>query len=72
MLHNFDLVNTDGLAGLNFQGDFIPLDKIDDALAATLEGKTHVLRRKVAAELAQLAEAVGAEAPAAVRKRSGS
>jgi hypothetical protein len=60
MLTNFDLVNTDGLKGLNFNGDYIPFDKIDDAMAEKLEGKTHVLKRKAVtatANLPQLAPA---------------
>jgi len=49
MLKQFRLVNTKGLKALNFGGDTIPLDQIDDALAEKLIGKTHVLER-VAAE----------------------
>ena len=59
MLTKFDLVNTDGLKGLSYKGDFVPFDKIDDKLAEELEGKTHVLKRKTpkaAAAAAQLAE----------------
>jgi hypothetical protein len=45
-LTKFDLVNTDGLKGLNYRGDNIPFDQITDELAEELEGKTHVLKRK--------------------------
>lgn len=52
MLTKFELVNTNGLKGLNYKGDFIPFDKIDDKLAEELEGKTHVLQRKAEATTA--------------------
>ena len=64
-LTKYDLVNTQGLKGLQYQGDFIPFDKIDDALAEQLEGKTHVLKRKspraaaAAAKAAEASEASG-------------
>ena len=48
-LTKFDLVNTNGLKGLSYKGDFIPFDKIDDQLAEELEGKTHVLKKRTAA-----------------------
>jgi hypothetical protein len=44
-LTKFKLVNTGGLKGLNYQGDFIPFEAIDDKLAEQLIGKTHVLER---------------------------
>lgn len=49
MLTKFKLVNTDGLKGLYFKGKNIPFDKIDDATAEQLVGKTHVLERLMAA-----------------------
>lgn len=79
MLTKFKLVNTKGLKGLNFGGDFIPFDKIDDQLAEQLYTKTHVLERicepTPAVAVAQLAPAseptaVEAEAPAPGRKRA--
>lgn len=45
MLKNFRLVHTDGLTGVFHKGRTIPFDKIDDKLAETLYGKTHVLER---------------------------
>ncbi len=45
MLKKFKLVNTGDLKGLFYQGRTIPFDRIDDALAAQLYGKTHVLER---------------------------
>ena len=44
-LNNFNLVRTEGLKGLMLKGRLIPFDKIDDTLAETLIGKTHVLER---------------------------
>lgn len=62
-LTKYDLVNTDGLRGLHFQGDVIPFDRIDDALAEKLEGKTHVLKKKSPAATAKaLAAGQAAEA----------
>ena len=81
MLTKFDLVNTDGLKGLSYDGDVIPFDKITDELAEVLIGKTHVLKRKddgyaaktlaLAQEAASAPEAEVQEAPAkAGRSRS--
>ena len=67
-LTKYDLVNTKGLKGLQFEGDFIPFDKIDYALAERLEGKTHVLKRKTpraAAAAARALEAASTDTPAA-------
>jgi nitrous oxidase accessory protein NosD len=62
LLTRFRFVNTNGLKGLNYKGDFIPFDKIDDKLAEELITKTHVLERLPSTEPApQLA----LEAPAA-------
>jgi len=61
MLTKFDLVNTDGLKGLSYDGDFVPFDKITDELAEQLEGKTHVLKRKSPAAAAKAMKAVEAE-----------
>jgi hypothetical protein len=82
MLKKFKLVNTDGLTGVFHKGRLIPFDKIDDAVAEQLYGKTHVLERvepeaAPAVAVAQLAPAsepgaAEAEAPAAGRRRSGS
>ena len=58
-LKKFDLVNTEGLKGLNYKGDVIPFDKITDELAEELEVKTHVLKRKTTA---QVQKAIAAEA----------
>ena len=44
-LENFKLVNTQGLKGLNFNGDHINFEDITDELAEKLMGKTHVLER---------------------------
>ena len=77
-LTKFKLVNTQGLKGLFFKGDFIPFERIDDTLAEQLFTKTHVLQRieepTPAVAVAQLApprEATTAEeAPATGRKRT--
>jgi hypothetical protein len=79
---NFELVDTDGLTGLFHKGRLIPFDKIDDTMAETLIGKTHVLKRigaepTPAVAVAQLAPAsepaaAEAEAPATGRRRAGS
>ena len=61
MLTKFDLVNTDGLKGLNYKGDNIPFDKITDELAEELEGKTHVLKRKSTVAVAKALKAAEAE-----------
>jgi hypothetical protein len=73
MLKNFKLVHTDGLTGVFHKGRTIPFDKIDDKLAETLIGKTHVLERL--AEVALVAGTIEpataeADAPATSRKRS--
>jgi hypothetical protein len=44
-LTRYKLVGHEKLKGLQFKGDFIPFDKIDDTLADKLYGKTHVLER---------------------------
>ena len=76
MLTKFDLVNTEGLKGLSYDGDFIPFDKITDELAEVLEGKTHVLKRKgnvtpALAIVVATAEVAAEEAPAAGRRSRG-
>ena len=48
-LHKYDLVNTNGLKGLHFEGRDILFSEIDDGLAAKLDGKTHVLKKKTPA-----------------------
>jgi hypothetical protein len=71
-LTKFKLVGHEKLKGLNYKGDFIPFDRIDDKLAEQLFGKTHVLERveEVPAPFAvALAEPVAEEAPAARRTR---
>ncbi len=44
-LSKFKLVNTKGLEGVHYKGDFIKLGDIDDELAEELINKTHVLER---------------------------
>jgi hypothetical protein len=80
-LNRFKLVNTSGLKGLNYKGDFIPFEAIDDQLAEQLMGKTHVLER-LAPEgtavapvaIAETAEATAEteEAPAPTGRRARS
>ena len=75
-LKKFDLVNTDGLKGLSYEGDFIPFDKITDELAEVLEGKTHVLKRKAEdsaapAVMVATAEPAAEEAPAKAGRSRG-
>ena len=65
MLKNFKLVNTNGLTGLNYQGRTISFDKIDDKLAETLIGKTHVLERVGEAPAAGATDDKKKELPAA-------
>lgn len=77
-LTKFKLVGT--TKAVFFQGDTIPVEKIDDDLAEKLFGKTHVLERITpeptpAVAVAQLAEAsepatAEAEAPATGRRRA--
>ena len=62
MLSQYELVNTKGLRGLDYQGRFIPFDKIDDTLAEALVGKTHVLKRKSPKATAAALSAATAEA----------
>ncbi|WP_210521910.1 hypothetical protein [Hymenobacter terricola] len=69
-LTKFDLVNTGGLKGLNYKGDNIPFDKITDALAEELEGKTHVLKRKAEAPVTTVAIAEPATEAAAEAEAS--
>lgn len=61
-LTKFDLVNTEGLKGLHYKGDFLAFDQITDELAEELMGKTHVLQRR---EEAPGRKASAAEAEAA-------
>jgi hypothetical protein len=44
-LTKFKLVGHEKLKGLNYKGNVIPFDKIDDTMAEELFGKTHVLER---------------------------
>lgn len=44
-LTKFKLVGHEKLKGLNYKGDFLAFDRIDDELAEKLFGKTHVLER---------------------------
>ena len=76
-LTKFKLVNTKGLKGITYKGDFLPFEQLDDTLAEQLIGKTHVLERieepTPAVAVAQLAPASepapAEEAPATGRKR---
>jgi hypothetical protein len=65
-LTRYKLVGHEKLKGLNYKGDNISFDKIDDTLADQLYGKTHVLVRleeaPTTAQVAPAAEPV-AEAP---------
>lgn len=77
MLTKFNLIRIEGLKGLMVKGRFIPFERIDDTLAETLIGKTHVLERKPEAEpatapvvLALAEPAAEAEAPAATSRRA--
>jgi hypothetical protein len=79
MLKNFNLVNTEGLTGVFHKGRTVPFNKIDDALAEQLYGKTHVLERVTApvSEPAQVSAAPEpaaseAEAPSTNRRRNPS
>jgi hypothetical protein len=45
-LTKYDLVNTKGLKGISFEGDYIPLEEITNEIADRLEGKTHILKKK--------------------------
>ena len=77
-LTKFKLLDTKGLKGLTYQGDFLPFEQLDDTLAEQLIGKTHVLQRieeptpaVAVAQLAPAREATTAqEAPATGRKRT--
>jgi hypothetical protein len=61
-LTRYKLVGHEKLKGLNYKGDNISFDKIDDTLADKLYGKTHVLVRlepeQVTAQAAPAAEVV--------------
>lgn len=81
-LKRYDLVNTKGLKGIDYKGQFIPFDAITDEMADELVSKTHVLKLKegqepTTAELAVLAPVAAAEpaaeeAPATTRPRRNS
>jgi len=64
MLTKFRLVNCEKIKALHIKGDTIPLDRIDDALAEKLIGKTHVLERVADVAPASVAVAVAEAAPA--------
>ena len=74
LLTKYELVNTKGLRGLDYQGRFIPFDKIDDKMADELVGKTHVLKLKEGQAPAPAAvattEPTTEEAPATTQKRA--
>lgn len=57
-LTKYELIHTEGLKGVNFNGDNLLLADITDEIAEQLEGKTHILKKKtpVKAAAAQLAE----------------
>ncbi|MDO7851569.1 hypothetical protein [Hymenobacter convexus] len=61
-LTKYELVNTNGLKGLNYKGDNIAFDKITDDLADELVGKTHVLKAR-SPKAAAKALAAAEEAP---------
>ncbi|GEM_PF-2316824 len=63
-LKKFKLVNTSGLKGLYYKGDFLPFEAIDDTLAEQLIGKTHVLERLPEAATAPVQLALAEAAPA--------
>ena len=44
-LTKFKLVDTEGKSGVFYKGRTIPFDKIDDAKAEELMGKTHMIQR---------------------------
>lgn len=74
MLHQYRLVNTDGLGSVNYQGVDYPISSIDnDALAAKLHGKTHIIEKvaePVAVVPATVATTDGEAAPATRTRRS--
>jgi hypothetical protein len=63
-LTRYKLVGHEKLKGLNYKGDNISFDKIDDTLADKLYGKTHVLVRLEEGEVATAEAAPAAEAAA--------
>ncbi len=65
-LTKFKLVNTEGLKGLFFDGDFIAFDRIDDTRAELLISRTHVLER-----VPQAGTTTTPKARAPRRKRAG-
>ncbi|WP_375418133.1 hypothetical protein [uncultured Hymenobacter sp.] len=52
-LSKYELVNTSGLSGINFNGDFVKLADITDEMAEQLVGKTHILKAKTPAAVAK-------------------
>ena len=56
MLKNFKLVDTEGKSGVFYKGRTIPFDKIDDAKAEELMGKTHMLERVAEAPAGEAAD----------------
>ena len=52
-LTKYELVNTEGLKGINFKGDNIALADITDEMAEELGGKTHILKKKTPAAVAK-------------------
>jgi hypothetical protein len=74
-LTKFKLVGHEKLKGLNYKGNVIPFDKIDDTLAEELFGKTHVLERvgeapaTVLVQLALAESAAETEAPSTKPKK---
>jgi hypothetical protein len=73
MLHEFKIVNAEGLRSVDFEGTEYPINEIDDTIAAKLYGRTHIIE-KVPAATVQVATVVSptqeAEAPA-TKPRSG-
>jgi hypothetical protein len=74
-LTKFKLVGHEKLKGLNYKGNVIPFDKIDDTLAEELFGKTHVLEwvgeapATVPVQLALAESAAEVEAPSTKPKK---
>ncbi|GAB2954740.1 hypothetical protein GCM10027048_20320 [Hymenobacter coalescens] len=60
MLKDFKLVGTDGLGSVNYNGTDYPISEIDDAIAAKLYGKTHIIE-KVAGPVAAVPATVAPE-----------
>lgn len=53
-MHEYRVVNADGLRAVYYEGTEYPVNEIDDVVAAKLYGRTHIIEKVAAAAVAPL------------------